>query len=78
VIGKKRARSEAKRYQKLQDLLGEHQDSIVSAELLRRLGAKAGPIKGENGFAFGILHEREEHNARTARTKARKTAKRYA
>jgi CHAD domain-containing protein len=78
VIGKKRAKSEAKRYRKLQDLLGEHQDSIVSAELLRRLGAKAGPIKGENGFAFGILHEREEHNARTARTKARKTAKRYA
>jgi CHAD domain-containing protein len=77
VIGDKAAAKHAHRYEKLQDLLGEHQDSLLSAELLRRLGAKAGNTAGENGFAFGILHEREEQNARAARAKARKTAKKY-
>jgi CHAD domain-containing protein len=77
VIGRKAAARQAKRYQTLQDLLGEHQDSLVSAELLRRLGAKAGTVAGENGFAFGILHEREADNARRARAKAQRTAKKY-
>lgn len=77
VIGSKSAAQQAKRYQRLQDLLGEHQDSLVSADLLRRLGAKAGTTTGENGFAFGVLHEREEHNARRARAQARRTAKKY-
>jgi hypothetical protein len=44
---------------------------------LRRLGAKAGTIVGENGFAFGILHEREEQNAAKARATAQKIAKKY-
>jgi CHAD domain-containing protein len=78
VIGEKTASTQAKRYQRLQDLLGEHQDSILSADVLRRLGAKAGTITGENGFAFGILHEREEQSARNARDKAHRTAKKYA
>lgn len=78
VLGKRAAAKNAKRYQKLQDLLGEHQDSLVSAALLRRLGAVAGVTHGENGFAFGILHEREQDIARRVRRQAVKTAKRYA
>jgi CHAD domain-containing protein len=78
VIGKKAAKTEAKRYERLQDLLGEHQDSVLSADFLRRLGSKAGTTRGENGFAFGILYEREAENARTARAEARKSARRYA
>jgi CHAD domain-containing protein len=77
VIGAKAAKQRAKRYQQLQDLLGEHQDSLVSADVLRRSGATAGSAPGENGFAFGILHEREQENARRARARAQKTAKRY-
>ncbi len=77
VIGKKAAKAEAKRYEKLQDLLGEHQDSALSAQFLRRLGSKAGTTRGEIGFAFGVLYEREAANARTARAKARTTARRY-
>lgn len=77
VIGRKAAAAHAKRYQQLQDLLGEHQDSLVSAELLRRLGAVAGTAPDENGFAFGILHEREEQHARAARDEARRVAKKY-
>ncbi|MDQ3454485.1 MAG: CYTH and CHAD domain-containing protein, partial [Actinomycetota bacterium] len=49
VTGAKAAHKLARRYQGLQDLLGEHQDSLVSAALLRRLGAKAGTTRGENG-----------------------------
>jgi CHAD domain-containing protein len=78
VIGRKAGAKQAKRYQKLQDLLGEHQDSLVSADVLRRLGAKAGTVQGENGFAFGVLHEREEQNASAARDKARRIARKYA
>ena len=77
ITGASAARKQADRYQKLQDLLGEHQDSLVSADLIRRLGSKAGTTPGENGFAFGILHEREEQKARVARAQARKVAKRY-
>lgn len=78
VTGAQAAHKQADRYQRLQDLLGEHQDSLVSADLIRRLGAKAGTTPGENGFAFGILHEREEQKAQRARRKAHKVAKVYA
>lgn len=47
----------------LQELLGEHQDSTVARDLLRRLGAG-----NRNGFTFGILYGREEARARAART----------
>ncbi|MDQ1731615.1 MAG: hypothetical protein QOK10_1774 [Pseudonocardiales bacterium] len=77
VIGGGASARQAKRYQKLQDLLGEHQDSLISASVLRRLGAAAGVTDGENGFAFGILYEREAENARAAREKARRKAKKY-
>jgi CHAD domain-containing protein len=39
----------------LQTLLGEHQDSVVSAALLRRLGAASA-----NGFTYGVLLARQE------------------
>jgi CHAD domain-containing protein len=47
----------------IQELLGEHQDSTVARDLLRRLGAG-----NRNGFTFGILYGREEARARAART----------
>jgi CHAD domain-containing protein len=77
VLGDAKAAKVAERYEKLQDVLGEHQDSLVSAELLRRLGIIAGTTVGENGFTFGLLHEREEHNARVARKRSRRRAATY-
>lgn len=77
VLGRKRARRDTKRYRWLQDLLGEHQDSLMSAQVLIRLGAKAGTTQGENGFAFGIMHEREQRAAERVRRKARRVAARY-
>jgi CHAD domain-containing protein len=46
----------------VQELLGEHQDSTVARDLLRRLGAG-----NRNGFTFGLLYGREENRARAAR-----------
>jgi len=74
VAGKKKAQKLAERYERLQDLLGEHQDSLGSADVLRRLGAKAGTARGENGFTFGILYERELHCALAVRERAHREA----
>jgi len=44
-----------------QELLGEHQDSVVARGLLRELGAAA--ADGGNGFAFGWLLRDEQARA---------------
>jgi CHAD domain-containing protein len=56
-VGKKagKARKAAK---DLTKVLGEHQDGTVMRPLLRELGMKA-HLAGENGFTFGLLHDRE-------------------
>jgi CHAD domain-containing protein len=43
----------------LQDVLGNHQDSMVSAAFLRDLGARRGIRSGQNGFSYGFLYARE-------------------
>lgn len=40
-------------------VLGDHQDSLVTRAVLRRLGAEAF-LQGENGFSYGRLHALEE------------------
>lgn len=77
TLGKKAAKKQVKHYRKLQDLLGEHQDSQISAALIRRLGAQAGTTGGENGFAFGVLYEQERRRASVARKQACHVAHRY-
>ncbi|WP_164519616.1 CYTH and CHAD domain-containing protein [Nocardioides ferulae] len=46
----------------LQQLLGEHQDTVVARRVLRDLGVRA-HLAGENGFTFGRLHALEEARA---------------
>ena len=46
---------------RIQHVLGEVQDTVVTRELCRRLGATAG--EGENGFTFGRLHALEQRRA---------------
>jgi len=53
-----------KRAKKLQDVLGEHQDSVVGMERLRALSAEAAP---EQALAAGRLVELEEMNRAEAR-----------
>ncbi len=40
----------------LQDLLGDYQDSIVSAAFLRELSVRYGLRSGHNGFTYGLLY----------------------
>jgi CHAD domain-containing protein len=47
-----------KEMKQTQQRLGIRQDSVVAAEFLRHMGAAAGSL-GENGFTYGVLHERE-------------------
>ena len=46
----------------IQELLGEHQDTVVARPVLRELGVRA-HLDGENGFTFGLLHGLEEARA---------------
>ncbi|SCL19354.1 CHAD domain-containing protein [Micromonospora rhizosphaerae] len=46
------------RLKDLQDLLGAHQDSVVTREVLRRQALRAN-ADGENTFTYGILHARQ-------------------
>lgn len=63
--GKPAARA-AERCHDVQEVLGQHQDSVLARQLLRRLGAgSAGPAR--NGFTFGLLHQVESDSARRAR-----------
>jgi CHAD domain-containing protein len=72
-----RAKQEAKQYEVLQDLLGEHQDSVVAAQLLLELGTTAAAVPDEDGFTFGVLYQLELERAAAARRRARKIARRY-
>jgi CHAD domain-containing protein len=67
----KRAKATAKRYKQFQRVLGDHQDGVVASSTLRRLALSAGTTAGENGFTFGVLYEREQQAAETARTRVR-------
>lgn len=44
--------------EQLQELLGEHQDSVTAREALLHLGVVA-HLSGENGFSFGLLYGQE-------------------
>jgi CHAD domain-containing protein len=68
--GDTRADNLAKQTAKLQGLLGEFQDSVVAAELLRRLATDAAG-QGEDGFTYGVLVAEERQRAEEARRRAR-------
>ena len=68
--GDTRADTLAKHTAKLQGLLGEFQDSVVAAELLRRLATDAAG-QGEDGFTYGVLVAEERQRAEEARRRAR-------
>jgi CHAD domain-containing protein len=64
VVGVRASRL-AKRMEAVQEVLGEHQDSLLAQTTLRDLGVAA-HLAGENGFSFGRLHTLEEHAAQVA------------
>jgi CHAD domain-containing protein len=60
----------------VQKVLGDHQDSVVTRELLRRLGAEAFAL-GENGFSYGRLHALEQSAALEAEARFRREWKKF-
>ncbi len=58
----KPAKRLARRAKDAQQLLGEHQDTVVARAVLREIGVKA-HLSGENGFTLGRLHALEEARA---------------
>jgi CHAD domain-containing protein len=57
AVGKAANRTR-KRARAVTRILGDHQDSVVVRPVIRDLGARA-HAAGENGFTFGLLHERQ-------------------
>ena len=49
----------AENAENLQEVLGEHQDSVVARQALRELGARI-HLDGENAFTIGRLHALEQ------------------
>jgi CHAD domain-containing protein len=45
-----------------QTILGDHQDSVVTRQVLRQLGVQA-HLDGDSAFTFGLLHGHEEQRA---------------
>jgi CHAD domain-containing protein len=70
VLGGK-IKKRIKRYQELQDILGDHQDGVVAADLLRRLAAATSKNPNENGFTYGLLFAQEQRRAEHSRQLAR-------
>jgi len=70
----KPARRFAKQMKKVQSVLGEHQDAVLARKSARDLGIGA-HLAGENAFTYGLLHERERHEAAKLQAAARKTWK---
>ncbi|MGA5357484.1 CHAD domain-containing protein [Streptomyces purpurascens] len=58
----KPAKNLVKSMKALQNLLGEHQDSVMARQTLRELSAVA-HAAGESAFTYGLLHGREEQRA---------------
>ena len=70
VLGE-RARSAAERWEAVQEVLGEYQDSVVARGLLRELGVRA-HAAGLDGFTYGRLHGLEDGRADAALAAYRK------
>jgi CHAD domain-containing protein len=65
VLGDK-ASALAARAEEVQEVLGEHQDSVVSRDLLRTLALQV-YAEGGNAFTYGRLHAVEESRGNTSR-----------
>jgi CHAD domain-containing protein len=71
TVDPKRAPHMVQLAQRLQESLGEHQDSVVARDVLLRLGAEA-HARGEDAFGFGRLHALEEVRASAAEARFRR------
>src|SRR6266566_2241367 len=68
------ARKFARQMKKVQSVLGDHQDTVIARQAVRDLGISA-HLAGENAFTYGLLYERELHQAERLQSRARTTWK---
>jgi len=64
----------ARRMKKIQSVLGEHQDSVMSRAVARDLGISA-HLAGENAFSYGLLYGRDACGAERFQAGARRAWK---
>jgi CHAD domain-containing protein len=69
AIGGK-ARRFARQMKRIQSVLGEHQDSVITREVTRDLGIAA-HLAGENAFSYGLLYEQDACDAERFQAQAR-------
>jgi CHAD domain-containing protein len=70
----KPARRFAKRVKKVQSLLGDHHDGVVTRATVREIGVQA-HLAGENAFTFGVLYEQDACHADELEAEARRAWK---
>ena len=68
------ARRLAKRVKKVQSVLGDHHDGVVTRSTVRELGVQA-DLAGENAFTFGVLYEQDACRAKDLEAQARRAWK---
>jgi CHAD domain-containing protein len=71
----KQARRFAKRVKKVQSVLGDHHDAVVTRGTVRDLGVQA-HLAGENAFTFGLLYGQDACRAKDLEARARRAWKR--
>ena len=64
------ARKFAKQMKKVQTVIGDHQDTVIARQAARDLGIGA-HLAGENAFTYGLLYQRELHQAERNQARAR-------
>lgn len=75
-VGGKAAESMVEAAEGIQKALGEHQDSVVTQDLLLRLSRRPG--RGGGGFTYGRLHAVEEQRQKAAEKHFRRLWKGFA
>jgi CHAD domain-containing protein len=66
----KPARKFGRQMKKVQSVIGDHQDAVIARQASRDLGIGA-HLAGENAFTYGLLYERELHQAERLQARAR-------
>jgi CHAD domain-containing protein len=64
------ARTFARQMKKVQSVIGDHQDTVIARHAARDLGIGA-HLADENAFTYGLLYERELHQAERLQARTR-------
>ena len=75
-LHRKRATRIAGAAEKIQTILGDHQDSVLAQGLLRNLGMEA-HLQGENVFSYGRLNALEQRTAEKSELQFRQAWNRF-